>query len=144
MPDWTYLSIDDAMFKKGRADWLFVIPNYAMLNDDLLPGDLAAVKKSKTFTAGHLICASQGNQIFIGYGRVHAGVKYIHLDVDDKRGQPISHLDGEEPNGDISGVRLWGIVIGVVRRSVRVKNDFVRNSVVHNMTMARAKSKKRK
>ena len=50
---------------------------------------------------------------------MHDGVNYIHLGADDKDGRPIDVPDG----------RLWGIVIGVIRRSIRVKPDFGREQM---------------
>lgn len=114
--DQTYLQVDDAMFTKGRADWLVEIPDYELLDKDLLPGDLVAVKKSKSFPVGHLICTSRGDHINIGFARVQDGVRRIHTSRRDKQGQTIELSDG----------RYWGIVIGVIRRSVRHKPDFRR------------------
>lgn len=124
--DWKYFVVDDGMFRKGRADWLVVIPNHALLEEDLIAGELVAVKKTKSFTAGHLICVSHGDEIHLGYGHVHDGVNHIHLDRDDKPGQQIHIPEGDEPIDDETKWRFWGIVIGVIRRSIRVKPDFAR------------------
>ena len=115
----TYLKVDAAMFKKGQGDWLAIVPNHALLEADLLLGDLVVVQESKSFTPGHLICASKDEQIFIGFGHLHAGVSYIHLDPDDKDGKAI----------DVPDWKFWGIVIGVIRRSIRVKPDFGREQM---------------
>ena len=136
--EWEYLLVDEATFKKGPADWLVLVPNYAMLDEDLMRGDLVAVKKTKSFTAGHLICASQGNQILVGFGHVHDGIKYIYLRAEDKQGQPLYVNDDDVQAGKEGCSLFWGIVIGVIRRAIRVKPDFRREFAERQVTRRNA------
>lgn len=158
------LLIDPGMFGKGAATWLYVVPGYQLLENDLLPGDLVAVKEAKSFRAGHLICSMTAEQVLIGIGRIQGGDEYIHLDPFDKAGQRMkesglngvkssldavklsldvdeSALESEKSNTEQSNTVFLGIVIGAIRRTIRFKPDFRREAAERKLAARFSKEK---